>query len=76
MAALGVRTEFRIAKWPENLKSGRAGKFMIWRVGLTAAAPDGQPILDRASSKHIGGQNLARFKNAEFDAITTRCAYS
>ena len=30
---------------------------------------DGQPILDRASSKHIGGQNLARFKNAEFDAI-------
>ena len=69
MAALGVRTEFRIAKWPENLKSARAGKFMIWRVGLTAAAPDGQPILDRASSKHIGGQNLARFKNAEFDAI-------
>ena len=69
MAALGVRTEFRIAKWPENLKSARAGKFMIWRVGLSAAAPDGQPILDRASSKHIGGQNLARFKNAEFDAI-------
>jgi ABC-type transport system substrate-binding protein len=69
MAALGVRTEFRIAKWPENLKSARAGKFMIWRVGLTAAAPDGQPILDRAASKHIGGQNLARFKSAEFDAI-------
>ncbi len=69
MAALGVRTEFRLAKWPENLKSARAGKFMIWRVGLSAAAPDGQPILDRAASKHIGGQNLARFKNAEFDAI-------
>ena len=69
MTALGVRTEFRIAKWPENLKSARAGKFMIWRVGLSAAAPDGQPILDRASSKHIGGQNLARFKNVEFDAI-------
>lgn len=69
MTALGIRTEFRIAKWPENLKSARAGKFMIWRVGLSAAAPDGQPILDRASSKHIGGQNLARFKNVEFDAI-------
>lgn len=69
MAALGVRTEFRLAKWPENLKSARAGKFMIWRVGLAAAEPDGQPILDRAASKHIGGQNLARFKNAQFDAI-------
>jgi ABC-type transport system substrate-binding protein len=69
MTALGLRTDFRIAKWPENLKSARAGKFMIWRVGLLAASPDGQPILDRAASKHIGGQNLARFKNAEFDAI-------
>jgi ABC-type transport system substrate-binding protein len=69
MAALGVWTEFRLAKWPENLKSARAGKFMIWRVGLTAASPDGQPILDRAASKHIGGQNLARFKSIEFDAI-------
>ncbi len=69
MTALGLRTDFKIAKWPENLKNARAGHFMIWRVGLSAASPDGQPILDRASSKHIGGQNLARFKSSEFDAI-------
>ena len=69
MSLLGVRTEFRIAKWPENLKSSRAGKFMIWRAGLAAEAPDGQPVLDRGASTHIGGQNLARFKSAEFDTI-------
>jgi len=69
MSALGLRTDFRIAKWPENLKSARAGKFMIWRVGLAADTPDGQPILNRGFSKHVGGQNLARFKSVEFDAI-------
>jgi ABC-type transport system substrate-binding protein len=69
MSLLGVRTEFRIAKWPENLKNSRAGRFMMWRVGLSADTPDGQSVLDRGASTHIGGQNLARFKNAEFDAI-------
>jgi len=69
MTLLGVRTEFRIAKWPENLKSSRAGKFMMWRAGLSAEAPDGQPVLDRGASIHVGGQNLARFKRAEFDEI-------
>ncbi len=69
MSLLGVRTEFRIAKWPENLKSSRAGKFMMWRVGLSAEAPDGQPVLDRGASTHIGGQNLSRFKSTEFDTI-------
>ncbi|MEO8186292.1 MAG: ABC transporter substrate-binding protein [Burkholderiaceae bacterium] len=69
MGLLGIRTDFRIAQWPENLKNSRAGKYMMWRVGLSADSPDGQPILDRGSSAHIGGQNLSRFKNAEFDAI-------
>ena len=69
MSLLGIRTDFRIAKWPENLKNSRAGKYMIWRVGLSAEAPDSQPVLDRGASSHIGGQNLSRYKNAEFDAI-------
>ncbi|HSN72850.1 MAG TPA: ABC transporter substrate-binding protein, partial [Steroidobacteraceae bacterium] len=44
---VGVRTSFIPAKWPENLKNARAGNLMLWRVGLTAAAPDGRPALDR-----------------------------
>ncbi|HXF47305.1 MAG TPA: ABC transporter substrate-binding protein [Burkholderiaceae bacterium] len=68
-AAIGIRTEFVPAKWPENLKNARAGKLMIWRVGSSAAAPDGQPALYRSASVHIGGQNLARFRNEQFDRL-------
>ena len=68
-AAVGVRIDFKPAKWPENLKSARAGKLMVWRVGSSAPAPDGQPALDRFASVHVGGQNLARFRNEQLDAI-------
>jgi ABC-type transport system substrate-binding protein len=72
MGNLGVRVVFRPAKWPENLKNARAGKLMVWRVGLSAAAPDGGPSFDRGFSGHLGGQNLSRFKNTEFDALYDR----
>ena len=67
MSALGIRVNFVPAKWPENLKNARAGKFMVWSLGYGSAAPDGQPALDLAASIHAGGQNLARFRNAAFD---------
>ena len=69
LRAVGVRIEFRPAKWPENLRSARAGKVMMWGVGLSAASPDGQGVFGRGYSPDIGGQNLARFKMAEFDRI-------
>jgi len=72
LSALGVRIEFRPAKWPENLKNARAGKLMVWSLGYSAASPDGQASLDRGASVHVGGQNLARFRNNTFDQIYTR----
>jgi ABC-type transport system substrate-binding protein len=72
LSALGVRIEFRPAKWPENLKNARAGKLMVWSLGYSAASPDGQASLDRGASAHVGGQNLARFRNNTFDQIYTR----
>jgi ABC-type transport system substrate-binding protein len=72
LAAVGIRTEFKQAKWPENLRNVRAGKYMVWRVGSSAASPDGQPALDRSASIHKGGQNLARFSNKQFDEIYGR----
>jgi ABC-type transport system substrate-binding protein len=70
--AIGIRTEFRQAKWPENLKNVRAGNYMVWRVGQSAAAPDGQPAFDKGASIHFGGQNLARFRNKAFDEMYAR----
>jgi ABC-type transport system substrate-binding protein len=72
MTALGVRVNFVPAKWPENLKNARAGKLMVWSLGYSSAAPDGQPALDRGASVHVGGQNLARFRNARFDEYYTK----
>jgi ABC-type transport system substrate-binding protein len=39
MNAIGIRIEFKIAKWPENLKSSRAGKLMMWGVGWSTTTP-------------------------------------
>ena len=70
--ALGIKIDFKSAKWPEHLKAARAGKLMVWSVGSSAASPDGQPALDRGASVHVGGQNLARFRNKDFDAMYDR----
>jgi ABC-type transport system substrate-binding protein len=69
MTAIGIRIEFKPAKWPENLKNARAGKLMMWGVGLSAASPDGMGVFARGYSPDIGGSNLARFKLPEFDRI-------
>ena len=72
MTALGIRTIFTIAQWPENLKAARAGKLSLWAVGLYAAGPDGGSSLQRYDSRQIGGQNMARFKLPEFDTLYDR----
>lgn len=72
MTAVGIRSEFKHAKWPENLKNVRSGKYMVWRVGSSAASPDGQPAFDKGATIHKGGQNLARFSNKQFDALYQR----
>jgi ABC-type transport system substrate-binding protein len=75
MNALGIKVNFRPAKWPENLKSARAGKLQIWSLGSSAASPDGQPALYRSASVHKGGQNLARFSRKEFDEVFNRMTF-
>ena len=67
MNALGIRVNFVTAKWPENLKNARAGKVMVWNLGYSSAAPDGEPALYRGASIHKGGQNLSRFSLPAYD---------
>ncbi|MEO8059309.1 MAG: ABC transporter substrate-binding protein, partial [Burkholderiales bacterium] len=72
MKALGIRTESKIAQWPENLKSARAGKLAMWSLGASADAPDAIGALARYDSREFGGQNMARFKMPEFDKLYDR----
>ena len=72
MKALGIRTEALVAQWPEHLKAARAGKLQVWQLAVSAAAPDANGALARYDSRQIGGQNMARFKLPEFDALYDR----
>ncbi|MCV2370700.1 ABC transporter substrate-binding protein [Roseateles oligotrophus] len=69
LTALGIKIEIQTAKWPENMKSVRGGKFMIWGVGSSASDPDGQGSLQRLYGPSIGGQNLARFRLPAYDKL-------
>jgi ABC-type transport system substrate-binding protein len=72
MNRLRIRVDFKSAKWPENLKTARAGKMQVWSLGSSAAGVDGQGSLARLYGPQSGSQNLARFKNKEFDEIYDR----
>ncbi len=69
MTDLGIRIEFKIAKWPENLKSSRAGKLMMWGVGWSAGAPDGDTFLALGYGPNKGGANHARFSLPAFNKL-------
>jgi len=72
MKALKIQVDFKPGKWPELLKAARAGNFQIWHVANISASPDSQGALQRYDSSQIGGQNMARFKRPEFDAVFQR----
>jgi ABC-type transport system substrate-binding protein len=72
MNRIGIQTKFFAGKWPEQLKAARAGKLMLWSLGSSAAGLDGQGSLARLYGPQAGSQNLARFKNEEFDRIYRR----
>ncbi|MEP7297614.1 MAG: ABC transporter substrate-binding protein [Burkholderiales bacterium] len=72
VTVLGIRSELVVAQWPENLKAARSGKYQVWYVGQYAAALDSSQSLQRFDSRQIGGQNMARFKNPQVDALYDR----
>jgi ABC-type transport system substrate-binding protein len=72
MDRLRIRVSFKSVKWAENLKAARAGKIQIWSLGSSADTDDGQSALARLYGPQAGSQNLAFFKNKEFDEIYER----
>ena len=69
MQAIGIRIEFKTAKWPENLKASRAGKLMMWGVGWVAAQPDGDTFLSLGYGPNKGQSNHARFDLPAYNAL-------
>lgn len=72
--ALQIRVEFKVAKWPEQLKASRAGKLMMWGVAWSAATPDGSYFLDLMYGPNKGQANHARFDLPEVNSLYLRQA--
>jgi len=69
MDAIGIRMEFKTAKWPEQLKASRAGQLMMWGVGWSAGAPDSDTFLSLGYGPNKGQSNHARFNLPAFNAL-------
>ena len=67
--ALQIRVEFKIAKWPEQLKASRAGKLMMWGVAWNATMPDPSYFLDLMYGPSKGQANHARFDLPEYNRL-------
>jgi ABC-type transport system substrate-binding protein len=72
MSTIGVRIDFKPAKWPENLRNSRAGKLMMWRLGWSAAQPDGDTFLALGYGPNKGQANHARFDLPAYNALYAR----
>ncbi|MFT3818641.1 MAG: ABC transporter substrate-binding protein [Rubrivivax sp.] len=72
MAAIGLKFEFKTAKWPENLKASRAGKLMMWGVAWVAGQPDGDTFLALGYGPNKGQANHSRFDLPAFNALYER----
>jgi ABC-type transport system substrate-binding protein len=72
MDAVNVKIEFKLAKWPEQLKASRAGKLMMWGVAWGGTFPDGQDYLDLLYGPNKGQANHARFDLPAFNALYRR----
>ncbi len=69
MDAIGIRMNFSVGQWPEQLKSARAGKLQMWALGWSATAPDGETFFDLGYGPSIGTGNLSRFDLPEFNRL-------
>ena len=72
MKRIGLCIPFKVAKWPEQLKSARGGKLQMWTVAYSSALIDGSSAASRLASSHAGGNNIGRFKHPEADALFER----
>jgi ABC-type transport system substrate-binding protein len=69
LRAVGIRIVYNINKWPDNLKAARAGKLQMWKLALSATAPDSDSAIQSAYGPAKGENNLSRFDLPEYNAI-------
>lgn len=74
MRRIGLCISFNPAKWPEQLKAARSGRYQMWTVAQAADKPDSLSSLARLHGDQVGSNNLSRFNHPELNAIYERLA--
>jgi len=69
MGAVGLKTTFRIAQWPELVKQSMAGQLMIWGYGWQLGSPDSETIFGMCYGPNVESINDARFALPAFDRL-------
>jgi oligopeptide transport system substrate-binding protein len=74
MAAIGVRMEIKVAKWPDNRKESKLGKLQTWHLAWNADYPDGENFYQLLYGPNCGSSNDGCFELKEFDALYDKAA--
>ena len=69
MTAVGLRMRSIYGKWPDQSRTSRAGKLMIWAQGWLTTVPDGEAFLNLMYSPLKGAANRARFALPAYDRL-------
>jgi ABC-type transport system substrate-binding protein len=69
MSAIGLRTSFRIAQWPELVKQSMAGQLMMWSYAWQVGQPDSDQIFGMAYGPNRESINDARFDLPAFNRL-------
>jgi len=67
MQAIGVRVEFVNRRWADLYKMAREAQLQLWMLGNFATTADAMMLA--LYGPNAGNNNLARFRNAEFDDL-------
>jgi ABC-type transport system substrate-binding protein len=67
MQAIGIKVEFVNRRWAELAKMAREGQLQMWLLGNFAYT--GDAMMFALYGPNSGHNNLARFRNAEFDSL-------
>jgi len=70
--AIGIRVNFKIAKWPDLNKEAKAGKLAMWQLAWSADYPDGENFLQNLYGPNSGQSNYSNFKYKPFDELYER----
>ena len=69
MDAIGVRMDFQISQFSDNLKAARQCLLMMWGAGWTADYPDGDNFMQLLYGPNSFQSNNGCYKSPAFDAF-------